>query len=215
MEYIFDLFLNWQTNETLYDFFEWNPSDDIEIIKVIPIVKVNSEDYLNIMKNRIKFSEEVLKDVYQKTQIQSNNSIFVSKYAFIVTEGNDAIAVECSEDGEVIKKSSMHLECVLEVISKNLKTYVGCVEVLENISQEKNNFNSRKERELIVYLKVQLDRMFLSKDREQLRFLYYDVFDFHEINDSDIYEKLKQALDSRWSKIHDQMYEMVQIMMTN
>ena len=41
MNYIYDIYLNF--NKELYDFFDWNKSDKLTHIKMIPIFKVNEE----------------------------------------------------------------------------------------------------------------------------------------------------------------------------
>ena len=67
MSYIYDILLNFNTK--YYDFFEWNKNDEITHIKKIPIFKTTSEDFLKIKLNTVKFSENLLNLIENKTEI--------------------------------------------------------------------------------------------------------------------------------------------------
>jgi hypothetical protein len=56
MNYIYDIYLNF--NNQLYDFFDWNKSDKLTHIKMIPIFKVNEETIRSFISNIIKLDEK-------------------------------------------------------------------------------------------------------------------------------------------------------------
>ena len=49
MKYIYDINLNF--NEILYDFFEWNKSDNIIHTAKIPIIEIKKKDFVNSINN--------------------------------------------------------------------------------------------------------------------------------------------------------------------
>ena len=59
MNYIYDILINLQKN--LYDFYEWNLSDDIMHVRKIPLIKIKTCDLLSIKNNVIKLDVETLK----------------------------------------------------------------------------------------------------------------------------------------------------------
>ena len=91
MTYIYDVTLNF--NEILYDFFEWNNTDNLIHVRKIPIIKVSSEDFKNILTYKIKINELLLNKIIDKTEaygkkvkkmtsclISDNENIIALKY---------------------------------------------------------------------------------------------------------------------------------------
>ena len=148
MNYIYDIYLN--LNETLYDFFDWNKNDKIIHIKKIPVIKVNEETFKTLTSNQIKVDDELLLQIYSKTEIWNMNGKI--NYCSLFSDNNNIIAIEFNKSGKSIKKSFMYIDEeleVLEIINK-LNEKIISFEVLNN---QKNVFKTRnqiKEDDLLI-----------------------------------------------------------------
>ena len=56
MIYVYDILLNWFEEKKNIEFFEWDPKDELEHIKRIPLFRVTKETMKEFMKNTIFFS---------------------------------------------------------------------------------------------------------------------------------------------------------------
>ncbi len=54
MNYYYDIILNW-SEKGQYDFYEWNDTDYLELIKKIPFIKVKHKVFLDIAENNINY----------------------------------------------------------------------------------------------------------------------------------------------------------------
>ena len=148
MSYIYDILLNFNTK--YYDFFEWNKNDEITHIKKIPIFKTASEDFLKIKLNTVKFSENLLNLIENKTEIFKKNYTSKLKYSFLLSDGKDVFALKLNKEGLTTQKSSLLIEESEDII-KLLKLTKGtmfnysiinsdikseCDKVLDNLSSK-------------------------------------------------------------------------------
>ena len=46
MNYIYDVLLNF--NDKLYEFYDWNKSDDVKHVRRVPIFKISTKQFLDI-----------------------------------------------------------------------------------------------------------------------------------------------------------------------
>ena len=54
MNYIYDIVIN--LNQQYYDFFEWNQNDVVYHIRKIPIFKIESQDFLNLVSKNFSIN---------------------------------------------------------------------------------------------------------------------------------------------------------------
>ena len=73
MNYIYNIYLNF--NKNYYDYYEWNDNDNIILVKKIPIIKTNTNDFKNIISNYIK--------------INNKDKLSIKNY-FIITDSKNA-----------------------------------------------------------------------------------------------------------------------------
>ena len=61
MNYIYDILINLQRK--LYDFYEWNVSDDITHVRKTPIFKIRTEQLLDLKDNKVILNSSFLKKI--------------------------------------------------------------------------------------------------------------------------------------------------------
>ena len=140
MKYIYDLILNY--NKDYLEFYEWQRDDNIININKVPIIKINSMQYEEIITNKIKVTDELLKKINNKTRIDRG---FI-KYSLLITDDNYVTALKFDEKGIVIEKSKLLFDegiAILEEVNDLNMEFID-YEVLEKNTKEL--FLTRKER---------------------------------------------------------------------
>ena len=164
MNYIYDILVNF--NSELYDFYEWNTSDNVTHIRKIPLFRI-STDKLEKISYSALFSDS--NEVYALKFDKKGNSIGISK--LLIDEEEDVldVACRCNETNiefELLKEKSNH------------------------------NFKTRMQREMYNYLNKSLNRLEKANDYEKLSYLYFECFNEKEESIEEIISKLKQNMDN-------------------
>lgn len=200
MNYIYDIYLN--LNETLYDFFDWNKNDKIIHIKKIPVIKVNEETFKTLTSNQIKVDDELLLQIYSKTEIWNMNGKI--NYCSLFSDNNNIIAIEFNKSGKSIKKSFMYIDEeleVLEIINK-LNEKIISFEVLNN---QKNVFKTRNQIKEDDFINQELKNM----DESRLNYIYFECFGKREKNKKIILDNIKKLQKN--SKIYENLYDILKL----
>ena len=203
MNYIYDIYLN--LNETLYDFFDWNKNDKIIHIKKIPVIKVNEETFKTLTSNQIKVDDELLLQIYSKTEIWNMNGKI--NYCSLFSDNNNIIAIEFNKSGKSIKKSFMYIDEeleVLEIINK-LNEKIFSFEVLNN---QKNVFKTRNQIKEDDFINQELKNM----DESRLNYIYFECFGKREKNKKIILDNIKKLQKN--SKIYENLYDILKLTST-
>jgi len=177
MNYIYDIALNFQ--KIYCEFFEWKRSDKIITIRKIPIYRVKSKDYMNLKNNDV-----VLDNSFMNMLNSDLGSI--SKKICLVSDGNVAMGLLFSDNGKVLKRSSLFFDEEDEV----------CNYAMEfdeiNISYIKNNkiWNTKGLRIFRERRNFLLNFFSNINDDMIWKYLYYECFG----NDIEDIDKIKKDL---------------------
>ncbi len=199
MTFIYDILLNY-TNNYYYDFYEWDKKDNIINVKKIPLFYVNNKIINDFINYKIKINKSFLK-------IINNKSIYLKKdkekynYSAIFSSGEKSIGIVFNDDGNIIFKSSMLLDEEDEANRIALKQKETC------IKYKKYDFNNN------IFLRCDIDkknsiikelkRIFLNKEYDRLKYIYYDIFNKTSNNIIYIYETLIKSIDNNICKYDD------------
>ena len=74
MIYIYDILLNFNDG-ILYEFYEWNTSDNIENMKRIKLVKIDKNDFDLFLNNKIKIDSDFLIKIFKTCEVYLNKGI--------------------------------------------------------------------------------------------------------------------------------------------
>ena len=206
---IYDLLLNFQ--DTYYEFFEWNNNDEIIHVKKINIMKISSDDYNNILNNRIKFDCDLLLSIFNKCEYFDNKKVLTIPYAILFTDSYRVMGITMDMDGKVIKYSSLELldeEDVLDISDR-----LGTCKVKYNIIGEnlRDDNKTREEREIINYIKNYLCETLKNNDYAKLRYLYYEYFGKASNNLEKIKKDFIRELDCEISEKHYNLYNLIKL----
>ena len=173
MNYIYDIYLN--LNETLYDFFDWNKNDKLIHIKKIPIIKVNEDIIKSLITNNIKINDELLAQIYNKTEIWNINTKI--NYCALFATNSDIIAIEFDKNGNNISKSSLSIDEELEVLEIVNKLYEKSLEY-KILNKQKKIFKTRKQIKEENFISKELKNM----EESRLNYIYFECFGKREKN---------------------------------
>lgn len=200
MSYIYDILLNFNTK--YYDFFEWNKNDEITHIKKIPIFKTTSEDFLKIKLNTVKFSENLLNLIENKTETFKKNYTSKLKYSFLLSDGKDVFALKLNKEGLTTQKSSLLIEESEDII-KLLKLTKGTMFNYSIINSDiKNQFETRYEIEKKQEILKFLENTYKQNDSKKLSYLCLECFGQNETDIDIAYEKLKKEINEPNENFH-------------
>ena len=194
MIYVYDILLNWSDN-ILYDFFEWEKTDNLEHIKRISLFKVEKGIINKFIYNNIKIDVAFIDRIYNTAESYSSKKINKIPYAFIITDGITALAVKTDKHGNVKYRSKLIVDEEDEIICISSK-----INKVQIDFQEKNKiydelFVTRNELKIKKYLLNTITNTYKNKKYDKLRYIYkeYTNKDVNDINI--IYKELISSFD--------------------
>jgi len=181
MNYYYDVLLNFQ--DEYYMFYEWDEQDSIEFIKKIPLFHVDTLMISDAISKIFEINMELLKQIENKTKLKQNKFL---KYACIISDGKNSLALEFNEQGKIINKSSLTTEDELNInefiysISKSDINY----NIIESCKKTKE---TRQELRVKKILKLEINDIYNKKNYSKLKYLYLEWFDEILNNIDDMY----------------------------
>lgn len=205
MSYIYDVLVNYK--EKLYDFYDWNVSDDVIHIRKIPLFKVDSKTMFDFKNNKVKVDNNFLIDIKNKTEIFNNKNIKTIEYSFILSDGLEVIAFTFDYNGISNKKSCLLLDEeteVLEVIERIDETSIKYINVSK---QNIDKFKTRKELMIQQFIKTEINNIVKDDNIDKLKYLYYECFNKRENDPIKIVSKINNSLKKDWDSFAFKIYD--------
>lgn len=193
MTYIYDVTLNF--NETLYDFFEWNSSDTLTHVRKIPIFKVSNDIFIDVLSNVVKISDTILNKIKDKTDIYGRKN--KSFTACLIRNEDNIIALRFNDEGLSKYISNIVVEEELDI----LEIKVNTTKVFEYkiIKPRKNLLTTRYDSMNKTYIEKQLNSLNIKKDKEKIKYLYFEYFGKYITDETLALNKLKKEFNNNSS----------------
>ncbi len=192
MRDIYDILVNFKKYP--YEFYEWEKEDNIDHVKKIKAVKTNDKTLFDIINYDVKITGDLLKEIEYKTDVFKNHKVINLKYALIVHNECVAIALLLNDDGMVIKKSKLLFDEEDDVIRKGLNSEILKIKY-EVVSLKSNNLKcTRKESETINLLLKYINNIYVNKNEDELKYVYFECFDENQKDYKKAYENLKSSI---------------------
>lgn len=205
MNYIYDILINLQKN--LYDFYEWNLSDDIMHVRKIPLIKINTNDLLKIKHNLIELKDESLKKISNRTEVFTSHNVRIIKFLCLFSDDKEVLAVEFDNNGLKSRVSKLLIDEELEVIE--VCEHIDITNIKYEIKEKRiiENFKTRKELKIYDYIIRQLT----EDNYEKLKYLYFDCFDKEETDYEVIISDIKRGLNNNWKSLYEKIYKFLRL----
>ena len=170
MTYIYDVTLNF--NEVLYDFFEWNNSDNLIHVRKIPIFKVSNDTFLNVLTYEVQLSDEILYKIKDKTDTYGKKT--KSFTSCLIRNEDNIIALKFDDNGISKQVSNIIIEEELDI----LEIRVSMTKSFEYKTLNKRKFltSTRYDSVNRTYLQKQINSLNIDNDREKIKYLYFEYF---------------------------------------
>ena len=196
MNYIYDIYIN--LNELLYDFYEWNKSDNIIHIKKIPFFIIDSNTFKYIISNKIKIDSNFLKKINNKTEIWS--PIISIPYCALFCDYNDIIVVQFDKYGYSIKKSFLNIDEENEIIEDIEKNSISNI-TFKLVGKTNSLLKTRKQIKIDRFINKELKNI----DNKRLNYICYECLGYISNNINDL-KKLDHS-----SKKYKNLYDILKL----
>lgn len=190
MNYIYDIIIN--LNKKYYDFFEWNQNDSLCHIRKIPIIRINNNDFMNLLTNKIIIDNKVLNIIKDKTDVfdNINNDI---KYCCLFTDTNEVIAISFDDNGNSILKSDLLIEEALDVLEISLHIRENHIKYNILSNEFDNCFLTRNTQKTRYKILKKIDNI-SKNETEKMKYLYYECFNEEEKDYKKMVNKIKKNI---------------------
>ena len=209
MNYYYDIILNWKEDKA-YEFFEWNDTDYLELIKKIPLIKIKHKVLLDIMMYNIKVDTSFLETLQDKTLVSAKKNFKRIEYASLFTDGKNVIAIEFNHEGKSISRSNLLIDDelnVLEVIYGMKETTLD-YEILDKLEENKDIRQVEDAKKLIL---LEINNLYENKEKDKLRYLYYE-YKKENIEDINyIYESITNDLKTKFNQDILKLYYIIKL----
>lgn len=215
MIYVYDIILNWTDEDRVYEFFEWELKDDLEHVKRMPLFKINSNRFSELIDYEVGVDKEFLDKIWNLTEIYASGKVEHLDYACLFTDGTRVIALEFSNEGDSIYRSKMLLdeEQDVTILSNKLLEYDLLI-----TKKNKRNYDlctTRLESEMKRVLTQEIKNSYKKGNFDKIKYLYFECFE-REQEDIDIaYKKLLESMDKELNYNHSKLYEVVKLSYQN
>lgn len=209
MNYYYDVLLNFQDN--YYMFYEWDEQDIIEYAKKIPLFYIDTQMLSDMISKVIEVDTDFLKQIENKTKLRQNK---VLKYASIMSDGKNSVALEFNDQGIVINKSSLIVEDELNInefiysVNKNSINY-------KIIRDCKKNKEIRQELKIKKILKLEINDMYKKGNYSKLKYIYLEWFDEILKNVDDMYNNMLEKINNKLTDREYHIYELIKMSYNN
>lgn len=215
MIYVYDMILNWTDGDRVYEFFEWELNDEIEHIKRIPLFKIDSNLFDDILNYDFKIDKDFLNKIYNLGEKYTNTSVEKIPYSSIFTDGVRTIAIEFSEEGESIYRSRLLLDEEQDVVILSNKLLEYKLNIVKGTKRFSQNFTTRLEHDIKRLLTIEIKNSYKNGNFDKLKYLYFEFFG-KEQEDIDIaYKKLLESIDKEINYNHNKLYEVIKLSYQN
>ena len=212
MTYIYDLILNFH-NELL-EFYEWDKSDSIHHIKRINLIKIKSSVYNEILDYDVVFDNNFLTEIFNKCEYFQEKKVKNLSYAFLVTDSYRVMALLLNNEGKIIKYSSLLLDEEEDTLEISIRVPLSKFEYNKLVRKEKNNL-TRRENNILKYLKKELNNCYKNKDDAKLKYLYYEYSNKKNDDINSIYDYLTNELNKDVTDKHYNLYNLIKLSYSN
>lgn len=205
---VYDILLNF--NKELIQFYEWEDNDNIKCIRKIPLIKVNASFINDILINKIKTEDSLLKEIKNKAELYDEDLNEYNQIA-ILTDGlraygysfnnNEISSLLIDEEKEILRLANKMIE----------ENYLYKIEIY---NYRNNELLTRKEKEIKNNLIKEFNDLYKNKKEEKLNYYYYEYFNKTPNDIESVYNSLLKSTKNINNK-HYQLYEIINMFNKN
>lgn len=211
MIYIYDILLNFCDCDLIYDFYEWNQSDNIENIKRIKLIHIERNAFDNLLNYDGIIDDNFLLKIYRTCEVYTTKKVKIVDYACLFSDGDRVLAIEFNKEGRPIYKSKLLIEEEEEIaiLASNLEKFIIDFNPKEKVLEKR--FFTRNELTIRKYLMKEIEDSYNKKNYGKLKYLYQEYFDKENSGYSKMKEELLNSMKSSIDDKHKNMYQLLKL----
>ena len=192
MIYIYDILVNF-SKKLPYDFYEWNKEDEVMNIKKIKLVKVTTKTLKELLEYESNIEKDFLLKIYNTCELYNRNKTY--NYAFLLSDGNRVIAINCDKEGNILGRSKLLLDEETEIAILANSLDPTSIKYNKKEKLESYSFITRNEIEIYKFLYNEIESSYRNKEYSKLKYLYQEYFDKDIDSNKKMCDDLLNTLD--------------------
>lgn len=210
MKKTYDILVNYQ--KIAYEFYDWNKTDDVKHIKVIPTFKVSDKCLQDFYNYDLMVDRTFLDMIKDKTEIFIKGLTVKEPYACVLFSSYSALSFKFDKQGNVIGKSNLLFDEADDIIT----TFYSLEETKINYkvtSMEKlNSFYTRYESKMIDDLINYLKQIQKNSNDYETKYIYFECFNKEIDSSKKAYEKLFNSVNKLDFKVIEKLKNLMKVL---
>ncbi len=203
MTYIYDIVLNFTDVNKYYEVYEWEKEDHLVNVKKSLILRVNNKILNDFIKYKIKVNKSFLDLIKDKSMCYKKDKI---NYLVILSNGEKSAGFTFDEFGNLLYKSSLLFD-EEEIVNKMALKLEKENIIYTNYDNDYDLSLPRHFLEKNKYINKELKSLYNLKKFEELRYIYYEIFDDIVEDNKLIYERLLNY--NEYIQKYDYLYNLI------
>ena len=210
MKKTYDILVNYQ--KIAYEFYDWNKTDDVKHIKVIPTFKVSDKCLQDFYNYDLKVDRTFLDMIKDKTEIFIKGLTVKEPYACVLFSSYSALSFKFDKQGNVIGKSNLLFDEADDIIT----TFYSLEETKINYKvtnmEKLNSFYTRYESKMIDDLINYLKQIQKNSNDYETKYIYFECFNKEIDSSKKAYEKLFNSVNKLDFKVIEKLKNLMKVL---
>lgn len=210
MKKTYDILVNYQ--KIAYEFYDWNKTDDVKHIKVIPTFKVSDKCLQDFYNYDLMVDRTFLDMIKDKTEIFIKGLTVKEPYACVLFSSYSALSFKFDKQGNVIGKSNLLFDEADDIIT----TFYSLEETKINYKvtnmEKLNSFYTRYESKMIDDLINYLKQIQKNSNDYETKYIYFECFNKEIDSFKKAYEKLFNSVNKLDFKVIEKLKNLMKVL---
>ena len=210
MKKSYDILVNYQ--KIAYEFYDWNKTDDVKHIKVIPTFKVSDKCLQDFYNYDLMVDRTFLDMIKDKTEIFIKGLTVKEPYACVLFSSYSALSFKFDKQGNVIGKSNLLFDEADDIIT----TFYSLEETKINYKvtnmEKLNSFYTRYESKMIDDLINYLKQIQKNSNDYETKYIYFECFNKEIDSSKKAYEKLFNSVNKLDFKVIEKLKNLMKVL---
>lgn len=210
MKKTYDILVNYQ--KIAYEFYDWNKTDDVKHIKVIPTFKVSDKCLQDFYNYDLMVDRTFLDMIKDKTEIFIKGLTVKEPYACVLFSSYSALSFKFDKQGNVIGKSNLLFDEADDIIT----TFYSLEETKINYKvtnmEKLNCFYTRYESKMIDDLINYLKQIQKNSNDYETKYIYFECFNKEIDSSKKAYEKLFNSVNKLDFKVIEKLKNLMKVL---
>lgn len=210
MKKTYDILVNYQ--KIAYEFYDWNKTDDVKHIKVIPTFKVSDKCLQDFYNYDLMVDRTFLDMIKDKTEIFIKGLTVKEPYACVLFSSYSALSFKFDKQGNVIGKSNLLFDEADDIITAFYSLEETKINYKVTNMEKLNSFYTRYESKMIDDLINYLKQIQKNSNDYETKYIYFECFNKEIDSSKKAYEKLFNSVNKLDFKVIEKLKNLMKVL---